>query len=124
MIATRMTVYLYIFSESMSSMVQLIGHIMFNSTDSNLKFLDLNQRFKYIFVFNVYIFYEIIIYGVTIFLIYGCIKSFPEAFRNFIMKNMLEQCSEDFDVLINVFLVVLGVLVSCCPLIGVWIETL
>ena len=124
MITMRMIAYLCIFFKSMSSMAQLINHIMFNTTKTNFNIFDPNQKIEYIFIFNIYIFCEIVIYGMTIFLIYGCTRSFPEAFRNFIMKNMYEPCPDNFDILINVFLVILGLLVAGCPLVGMWIETL
>ena len=97
---------------------------MFNITKPNFNIFNPNQKIEYIFIFNIYIFCEIVIYGMTIFLIYGCTRSFPEAFRNFIMKNMYEPCPDNFDILINVFLVILGLLVAGCPLVGMWIETL
>ena len=97
---------------------------MFNVTKPNFNIFNPNQKIEYIFIFNIYIFCEIVIYGMMIFFIYGYTRPFPEAFWNFIMKNMYEPCSDSFNVLINIFLAILGLLVAGCPLVGMWIETL
>ena len=123
-ITTRMVIYLYHFFESMLCTTGLIFYTIVNLTKSDFNIFNLSQRFKSDFVFNIYLSCKIFIYGITIFLVYGCTRSFPEAFRNFIMRNIHKPSPLYFDILINIFLVILGLILLWCPVVAMWVETI
>ena len=123
-IVVRTTICLCFLFESIVCTIALVVYITANITKSDFNIFSSSQKLKSYSVFNVYLFCKIFLYGTTIFLVWGCMTSFPEVFRSFIMKNMHKKCPLCFDVLINIFLFILGLILLWCPLIGMWVETI
>ena len=73
-------------------------------------------------ILGVYTLFKITVYLMSIFLIWGCIRFFPKAFRIFIERKHRKLNFIEFNLLISSFLLVLSLIITYSPVLAIWIS--